>query len=121
MRILYVTTIGMTMTFFKELTQDLLAEGHDVDIMCNEGTFPVPDCYREWGCAVYQHDCSRSPFALSNMKAILQIRKCVQRQGYDIVHCHTPVAALCTRLGPESEEQKYSIQPMVFIFLKVHL
>ena len=61
MKILYVTTIGMTMTFFKELIRDLLDQGHAVDIMCNESDFPVSDCYREWGCAVYHHDCARSP------------------------------------------------------------
>lgn len=99
MKILYVTTIGMTMTFFKELIRDLLDQGHTVDIMCNESDFPVPDCYREWGCAVYHHDCARSPLSPGNLKAVSQIRELVRKNQYDAVHCHTPVAAMCTRLA----------------------
>ena len=99
MKILYVTTIGLTMTFFKELTRDLLDQGHTVDIMCNEDAFSVPDCYRKWKCKIYHHNCTRSPFSPGNIRAIAQIRKLVRDEQYDIVHCHTPVAALCTRIA----------------------
>ena len=99
MKILYVTTIGLTMTFFKKLVRDLLDQGHTVDIMSNETSFPVPDCYREWNCEIYHHSCTRFPFAPENIKAIFQIRNLVEKNRYDIIHCHTPVAAMCTRLA----------------------
>lgn len=99
MKILYVTTIGMTMSFFKELIKKLLGEGHTVDIMCNEALSQISECYREWECEIYHHDCSRSPASMGNLKAILQIRKLVRKKKYDIVHCHTPIAAMCTRLA----------------------
>lgn len=87
------------MVFFKDLIRDLLDQGHTVDIMCNESSFPVPECYREWKCEIYHHDCSRSPLSRGNGKAISQIKMLVQKNQYDIVHCHTPVAAMCTRLA----------------------
>lgn len=99
MKFLYITTIGATMTFFKELIRGLLDQGHAVDIMCNESDFLVPDCYREWGCAVYQHDCARFPLSPGNLKAVSQISELVRKNQYDIVHCHTPVAAMCTRIA----------------------
>lgn len=99
MKILYVTTIGITMIFFKDLVRSLLDEGHTVDIVCNETDEAVPVCYREWGCKVYAHSCSRSPFAKGNLTAIKQIKKIVEENHYDIVHCHTPIASICTRLA----------------------
>lgn len=99
MKILYVTTIGSTMVFFRELVKDLIDQGHTVDIACNDALAPVPDCYRDWPCRIFHHDCARTPFSLGNLKALKQIRKLVQEEKYDIVHCHTPVASFCTRLA----------------------
>lgn len=99
MKILYITTIGTTMNFFKAFIRHLLDEGHTVDIATNDKDSKVPACYREWGCAVYQIDTSRSPFDRGNVKAIRQIRQLAAKGKYDIVHCHTPIAAMCTRLA----------------------
>lgn len=99
MKILYVTTIGGTMAFFNDFIKLLLDEGHTVDIATNENTSKVPVCYREWGCTVYQINTSRSPLNSGNLEAIKQIKELVLKEKYDIVHCHTPVAAMCTRLA----------------------
>ncbi len=99
MRILYVTTVGSTMYFFQGLIRQLLDEGHTVDIACNDGIKPVLPCYREWGCRVFTISCTRSPFSPSNIKAVKQIKKIVAEGGYDIVHCHTPIASACARLA----------------------
>lgn len=99
MRILYVTTVGGTMSFFPRLVGELIGDGHTVDIATNESLSPVPECYRKWGCAVYQISCTRSPLEKSTLKAVKEIKKIVSEGGYDIVHCHTPVAAMCTRLA----------------------
>lgn len=106
MKILYVTTIGITMKFFDRFIKELIDEGHVVDIICNEADIKVPDCYREWKCNVFHHSCSRSPFSLGNVKAIKEIRDLVEQNNYDIVHCHTPIAALCTRLACRKERKK---------------
>lgn len=99
MKILYVTTIGTTMMFFKKFIEELLQEGNIVDIACNTSLADVPECYREWKCNIYQLDCSRSPLNRGNINAIRQIEKLVSENQYDIVHCHTPVAAMCTRIA----------------------
>lgn len=99
MKILYITTIGGTMGFFESFIRRLLDEGHKVDIATNESDSQVPSCYREWGCTVYSLDTSRSPLDRGNLRAIRQIRSLVAKEKYDIVHCHTPVAAVCTRLA----------------------
>ena len=97
MRILYTTTIGMTMIFFRQLVKRLIDEGHTVDIATNVIAFPVDDYYKELGCKVFHIPWARSPFSKANIEAIKQVRRLAQ--NYDIVHCHTPVAAACTRIA----------------------
>ena len=99
MKILYVTTIGLTMIFFKSFVKELIDAGNTVEIATNESEIPVPECYREWGCKVHQISCSRNPLKKSSITAVKEIKALVEREKYDIVHCHTPVAAMCTRLA----------------------
>lgn len=90
------------MGFFRSFIKLLLDQGHQVDIATNETDSPVPDCYREWNCRIYPLACSRSPFDKGNNKAIKEIKQIVSENRYDIVHCHTPIAAACTRLACKS-------------------
>lgn len=99
MRVLYVTTIGLTMIFFKDLIKELIDDGHTVDIACNETAYKVDESYHKMGCKIYPIDCSRSPLSSGNLKAIKQLKKIVIEGRYDIVHCHTPIAGACTRLA----------------------
>lgn len=99
MNILYVTTIGGTMHFFKSFVSKLIAEGHTVDIACNEKLRPVNELFSQLGCNVYNLSCTRSPLNRGNLKAIKELKKIVAQKHYDIVHCHTPIAAACTRIA----------------------
>lgn len=98
MKILYVTTIGKTMRFFESFIKVLLDEGHQVDLAANEINSPVPECYQEWNCNFHHIGFSRSPLSPGNVKAYGQLKKVIETGDYDIVHCHTPNAAVITRL-----------------------
>lgn len=99
MKILYITTIGGTMRFFESLIKDLLDAGNVVDIATNEDDSKVPTCYREWNCKIWHISCTRSPLNSGNLKAVHEIRDILKNRHYDIVHCHTPIAAACTRFA----------------------
>ena len=87
------------MGFFKSLVKKLLDDGHTVDIATNETNSKVDPCFTEWGCHVYQLSWCRSPFKVGNLQAIKQLKKILKDHQYDAVHCHTPIAAACTRLA----------------------
>lgn len=111
MKILYVTTISLTMnTFFKPHIQMLVDEGHTVDIACNDKDLPIDDLYIHLGCHVHRIDFSRSPLSFDNIKAYGQLKKVVQNGKYDIVHCHTPNASVITRLVCRSFRKKESLK-----------
>lgn len=87
------------MDFFPSLIRDLVEAGHHVDIACNDNLAPVSQIFTNLGCRISTIGCTRSPFHPGSLKAIRQLKSLVQREQYDIVHCHTPVAAFCTRLA----------------------
>ena len=94
------------MDFFKSFLKELIDEGNTVDIATNISESDVSACYREWGCKVYPLSCTRSPFDKGNISATKEIRRIVIQGNYDIVHCHTPIAAFCTRLACISLRKK---------------
>lgn len=100
MRILYVTTISLTMnTFFKPHVEMLIQEGNQVDIACNYEELPLDTFYEENGCNFHQIDFSRSPMSINNLRAYGQLKKVLECENYDIVHCHTPNASVITRIA----------------------
>lgn len=41
----------------------------------------------------------RSPFSLKNLKAYHQLKKIINSEHYDIIHCQTPMAGVLTRIA----------------------
>jgi len=110
MRILYVTTVGGMMKFFNSFIRKLINEGHTVDIACNENITGVPVSYDKLNCKIYNISCTRSPFCRSTVAAVSEIRKIVEANDYDIVHCHSPIAAMCTRLACRPLRKKNGVK-----------
>lgn len=99
MKILYVTTISLTInSFFKSHIEMLVREGNCVDIACNYKDLPLDELYNELGCNSYQLDFSRNPLSSDNIKAYGQLKNVIENGDYDVVHCHTPNASVIARL-----------------------
>ena len=99
MKILYVTTIGSTIGFFADLIKKFLDDGHTVDIATNESFSKIPEYCNGLDFRVYNIDCSRNPLSKSNLSVIKRLKQIVNENNYDIVHCHTPIAAALTRIA----------------------
>lgn len=41
----------------------------------------------------------RSPFSFQNIKAIFQLKKLIDKERYDLIHCHTEMGGVCARLA----------------------
>ncbi|WP_432772792.1 glycosyltransferase family 4 protein [Francisella salimarina] len=54
-------------------------------------------------------DFDRSPLSIKNCKAYKQLKKLIINEQYNIVHCHTPVPSVLTRLAAKSIKQKPKI------------
>jgi len=53
-----------------------------------------------------QIDFSRSPLSLSNLKAYKQIKKLINENNFDVIHCNTPVASFITRVAARKARKK---------------
>jgi glycosyltransferase involved in cell wall biosynthesis len=99
MKILYITTLSLTMnSFFVPHVKMLVEQGHQVDIACNYKELAMDDAYEALGCKVFQVDFSRSPLSAGNISAYRQLKQVILQGGYDVVHCHTPNASMIARL-----------------------
>lgn len=94
-RILFVANVAKehinkfhipTIKCFKE-------HGWRVDVACS-GEEKVPECNHH-----YRMCWKRSPFTVKTIRGILDLKKIVEREKYDIVYCHTPVGGLVARLS----------------------
>lgn len=59
----------------------------------------IPNCDN-----YYDVKFARFPFSKTNMKAYKQLKKLIQENNYDIIHCHTPVAGVLTRLAARNNK-----------------
>lgn len=99
MKILYITAVSGTMDFFVNTIKKLIEEGHAVDVACSTKRGPLNPIFIKMGCRHYEIDCARNISLRSSVLTVKQIRQIVAIGKYDIVHCHTPIAAACTRFA----------------------
>lgn len=51
----------------------------------------------------------RKPFNLSNIRALIQLKKIIANGNYDIIHTHTPMGAALTRIAAKMAKYKKTI------------
>jgi glycosyltransferase EpsD len=50
----------------------------------------------------------RSPLKINNLKAIKQLKKIINNEKFEIIHCHTPMGSVVTRLAAKEARKKYN-------------
>lgn len=60
----------------------------------NKGECIIPYCDKYFDLPF-----ERSPFNLKNIDAYKQLKKIIESNEYDIIHCHTPIGGVLTRLA----------------------
>lgn len=57
------------------------------------------DCIIPYCDEYYDIPFERSPFDFKNIQAYKELKKIIKREKFDIIHCHTPVASILTRIA----------------------
>lgn len=99
---LYVATVDVHIrTFHLPYLKLLHDNGYEVHVATNgDEKFPF--------CDVKHQICiERSPFKLKNLKAIKQLRKIIEDEKFDLIHCHTPMGSVVARLAARHARKKY--------------
>lgn len=102
-KILYVATVDIHIEKFHLPYLKMLKEkGFEVHVATN-GDEQFENCdFKHQICI------ERSPFGFKNLKAIKQLKKIIEKEKFDIIHCHTPMGSVVTRLAAKKARKKYN-------------
>lgn len=101
-KVLFTATVDSHILQFHLPFLKLFKEnGYEVHVATN-GKEDIPYCD-------YKHTISfeRSPFKFNNIKAIIQLKKIIDTEKFDIIHTHTPMGSVVTRLAAKEARKKY--------------
>jgi len=82
----------------------LLNMGYEVEFAAN---FNLEiDKVNDKSIKIHQVDFQRSPFSLKNIKAYRQLKKIINSNQYDLIHCQSPVGGVLARLAAKKTRKK---------------
>ncbi len=100
-KVLFVASVtGHIKAFHLPYLKMFKERGFQVDVAAKE-TVALPEEYH-----TYNVPFERSPFNKNNIYACKQLKKIISENHYDIIHCHTPVASMITRLVARKARKK---------------
>lgn len=93
-KVLFVATITKHITSFHLPYLKLFKEnGYEVHVATDDEV-EIPYCDVHHKISI-----KRTPFKPSNLKAIKELQKIVNEEKFNIIHCHTPMGSVVTRLA----------------------
>lgn len=96
MKVLYVATIARhIMSFHLPYLKQLKENGYEVHVACNNSEYNYKIPYTD---KLIKLPFERSPLKVNNLKSFFFLKKIMNEENYDIIHCHTPVAGVITRM-----------------------
>jgi glycosyltransferase EpsD len=100
-KILFVASIGQHLLRFHMPTISwLIGQGHQVHAACSHAD-ELSSVMQ-----VHQINFERQPFSINNIKAYFQLKKLIKEEKFEIIHCHTAVASVISRLAAISFRKK---------------
>lgn len=77
-------------------------QGWQVDVAANNDYDRKEDCVIPYCDNFYELPFERSPLKKGNIDAYRQLKKILDREHYDLIHCHTPMGSVITRLAADA-------------------
>lgn len=100
-KVLFTATVdGHILSFHIPYLKMFKEQGYEVHVATN-GTKEIPYCD-------VKHTISfeRSPIKFNNIKAIQELKKLLDEENFDIIHCHTPMGGVVTRIAAKKTRKK---------------
>ncbi|MBQ7352546.1 MAG: glycosyltransferase family 4 protein [Clostridia bacterium] len=119
-KVLIVASVVSFIEWFNKENVDFLKKdlGCDVHIACNfdyvedtdsERTIHYIEKLRADGIVIHNIHFNRSPLSIKNISAYKQLKKIINENNFDLIHCHTPAASMMTRLAAKKARKKGSV------------
>ena len=107
-KVLFVATVVRLHInmFHKPFIKWFHEQGWQVDVAANNDYEDKSDCIIPYCDHFHCIPFERSPFKVGNIKAYKQLKKLLDKEQYDIIHCHTPMGSVITRLAAGSARNR---------------
>ena len=100
MKVLLTATVQSHICqFHRPLAEVLHAHGCEVHVAARDNLAEKNGLKLDFSDKVYDVPFSRSPKSPDNIRAYRELKKILDREHYDVVHCNTPMGGIVTRLA----------------------
>ncbi|MDB5176811.1 MAG: hypothetical protein JWN75_479 [Candidatus Saccharibacteria bacterium] len=100
-KVLFTSHVANFSKFNRPFMRWFSEQGYDVHY-ASTGEEIVLDCDKHFNIPF-----ERSPFKLNNLRAIFRLKKIIDSEQYDIIHTHTPMGSVVTRLAALSSRKNH--------------
>lgn len=99
-KVLFVATVvkGHINAFHIPFLKMLKENGYVTYVAAKNDFENKDDCFIPYCDKYFDISFERNPIKINNIRAYKQLKEIMLRENFDIVHCHTPVGGLITRL-----------------------
>ena len=102
-KVLFVATItGHIKSFHIPYLKWFKEQGYEIYV-ASSGDEEIPYCDKHFNL-----NFARFPIKLQNIKVYKELKNIIEENKYEIIHCHTPVGGVITRLAARNARKKYN-------------
>lgn len=105
-KVIFVANTARFFVMFEQNNIRLLQSmGYEVHCASNfekERDVDAKTILQQLNVTIHQIDIARSPFSMRNLNAYRQLKALMQREGFDLVDCHTPMGGVLARLAAKA-------------------
>lgn len=101
-KVLFVATVDShILAFHIPYLKYFKENGYEVSVATN-GDEDIPFCDKKFKLSI-----ERSPIKIGNIKAIKKLKDIIEKEKFDLIHCHTPMGSVVTRLAAKKSRKQY--------------
>lgn len=119
-KVLIVASVVSFIEWFNKENIDRLNDdlGCEVHVACNfdymndtdvDRTKKYIESLKDKGVVLHNIAFARSPFDLANLKAYKALKDVIDKESFDLIHCHTPTVSIMTRLAAKKARKHGSV------------
>lgn len=100
------TVLSHIAQFHRPLGELLHDAGYEVHVAGKDNLALKNGLKIDWAEKIYDIPFARSPKSADNIKAYRQLKRVIDSEGYDFIHCNTPMGGIVTRLAARAARRK---------------
>ena len=100
MKVLLTATVQSHICqFHKPLVEMLHEHGCEVQVAARDNLAEKNGLKLDFVDKIYNVPFARSPKSLDNVRAYFELKKIIENENYDVIHCNTPMGGIVTRMA----------------------